>query len=498
MAETAENLGDINPANELSRTRELVTHSVFFRTHAPRLEALIRGRLSPRFQMRFDPEDIVQSAFRSFFLRPIPAADDAMLERVESDLWPLLAEIAIRKLSQQIRRHSAQRRDVATDVVNRQDVASNASSPSESASLSEVIALTQNGLDERSRTAFLLRLEGYEILEIAERLAISERTVRRSLSEAKQILQRLLSIEPEPSTSRQFATAVQELSVDLRFDDYRLHQWIGDGAVGNVYRATEKASGLTVAIKFLKKAFRFHPQAVASFRQEVRLVAELNHPGIIRIMGLGRALRSSADRPSGAALKDGDFLVLDWAPGGDLARHVAPCRPSLASIQGWMLELTDALQHAHEQGVVHCDLKPSNVLIGPRGQLWISDFGLARQYIGWTDFSISHGGTPAFIAPELVDPCWGPIGPWTDTFGLGAILYNLLTRLPLYQGKTCDAILARAINPEPISWPVVTELPVPHEWRAVVDRLLMKNVAARFPDMLAVRDAIAELRPPSQ
>ncbi|MDB5385932.1 MAG: pknB 20 [Planctomycetaceae bacterium] len=500
MAEISENLNDNIPRSQSPGIPPRWTHSVFFRTHAPRLEALIRGRLSHRFQMRFDADDIVQSAFRSFFFRqnPVPVVSDMSLSELQGDLWPLLAEIAVRKLSQQVRRHSAQRRNVAADVGGEHDVPSQGVGPDEAASLSEVIELAQNSLDEPSRQAFSMRLEGFEILEIAERLEISERTVRRCLTSAKQILQRLLQVEPVPTIGNTIDSGSNSLPTHLRFEDYRLHQWIGDGAIGNVYRATEKSTGRTVAVKFLKKAFRSHHQAVASFRHEVQIVAQLNHPGIIRIMGLGQAEHSGqrkqvSSQPSGFTAQDGNFLVMDWAPGGDLGRYTAGQRPSLSSIRRWALELADALQHAHQRGVVHCDLKPSNVLMSSAGRLLLSDFGLARQQIGWTVPGVAQGGTPAFIAPELIDPYWGPVGPWTDVFGLGAIIFNLLSGRPLFEGGSLDEILAKITGPDPISWPSSFEQTIPVNWRTLCDQLLVKQVSARYPDMTSARNAILTL-----
>ncbi len=167
------------------------THSAFFRAHAPRLEALIRGRLAPRFRSRFDADDVVQSAFRSFFLRPAPALSKLPKE---SDLWPLLAEIAVRKLAQQVRRHQARRRDVRSDRSTDESLRALGDLPDEAASLAEIIERVQHGLDIKSRTAFQLRLQGHEILEIAEQLKISERTVRRQLAGAKQLLRELLEL----------------------------------------------------------------------------------------------------------------------------------------------------------------------------------------------------------------------------------------------------------------------------------------------------------------
>ncbi len=454
------------------------THSAFFREHAPRLEALIRGRLAPRFRSRFDADDVVQSAFRSFFLRPTPAV--SALSK-ETDLWPLLAEIAVRKLAQQIRRHQAQRRDVRADRHPDEILAVPGDGPDDAASLTEIVERVQLDLDPKSREAFLLRLQGHEILEIAEHQQISERTVRRQLVLAKELLQRLLDLEPTTVDIKHATAAAHPSLTSLDFADYRLHQWIGDGASGNVYRASEKATGRTVAVKFLKKQFLFQPRWVDSFLREVQMVSRLQHPGIISIHGLGKTPNR------------GFFLVMEWAPEGDLNRYATAKRAPLTQICRWMLELTAALQHAHQHGVIHCDLKPGNVLIGAQGQLLLSDFGFARRSLNPSESRLSDGGTPAYIAPELVDPQWGEIGPATDVFGVGAILFNLLTGRPPHDGANLETVLRQAVSATPVAWPSRVECDVPDAWRVFGDRLLAKKVADRWPDMAAVHRELEEL-----
>ena len=457
------------------------THSAFFRTHAPRLEALIRGRLSPRFRSRFDADDIVQSAFRSFFLgQPSPSSPLSK----ESDLWPLLTEIAVRKLAQQIRRHQAQRRNVTADVPLEDIARSTADGPDEAAGLAEIITLVQNGLDEPSRMAFTLRLQGFEILEIAETRNISERTVRRQLTAAKERLLKLLDRDAAEALAEQVVQPTDEPSTVLRFNDYRLHQWVGDGASGNVYRATEKATGQMLAIKFLKKRFLFHPQSVATFLREIQVVSRLQHPGILAIRGLGKTPNR------------GFFLVMDWAPGGDLAWQVTAQRLELQQIRDWTEQLVAALAHAHQQEVIHCDLKPSNVLIGNQGQLQLCDFGLARQVAGRSDQTFGTGGTPAFIAPELVQPSFGEVGPWTDVFGIGAIVFNLLTGRPPHAGGTIDGILNCVVRDSPVDWPATTGDAIPPDWRAFCDGLLAKRVTDRCPNMASVQQRLAKLSSP--
>lgn len=478
MTDSGDNLNsEADLLNERVKPQDW-THSAFFREHAPRLEALIRGRLAPRFRSRFDADDVVQSAFRSFFLRPVPA--HSALSR-DTDLWPLLADIAVRKLAQQVRRHQAQRRDVRTDSLADDSLAGPGVGPDDAASLTEIIERVQLNLDAKSREAFLLRVQGYEILEIAEQLQISERTVRRQLALAKDLIRRWLDLEPTTVDIQNASFTSQTSFATLHFAEYRLHQWIGDGASGNVYRASEKATGRTVAIKFLKKQFLFQPRWVDSFLREVQMVSRLQHPGIISIHGLGKTPNR------------GFFLVMEWAPGGDLTRYALAKRLPLKQVCQWLLELSAALQHAHQHGVIHCDLKPANVLIGSDGHLLLSDFGFARRSLNTPGSRLSDGGTPAYIAPELVDSKWGVIGPATDVFGVGAILFNLLTGRPPHDGSHPESALRQAVSAAPVVWPSHAECDIPDAWRRFGDRLLAKQVSDRWPDMAAVQRELEEL-----
>lgn len=488
MPATPDNSNPADSRTEDSVSRQIGTQSAFFHTFSPRLEALIRHRLSPRFQARFDAADIVQSAFRSFFFAVNPqqfsASDD-------DKLWPLLVEIAVRKLSQQVRRHSAQRRSVNADTPMT-DPMGTLADPLAATSVSETIELMLRDLDTDAGQAFLMRLEGFEITEIADRLDLSERTVRRYLDSAKQKLTRLLTdtttsvVRATPARTihdRQATDSRPQIASsarDLQLTDYLLQKWVGDGAVGNVYRALQKSTGRIVAVKFIKKAFRFHAPAIESFEREIELVEQFDHPGILHLIGLGKTPRQ------------GDFLVMDWAAGGDLSNLAAENRPSQSTIRKWILELANALEYAYQHGVIHCDLKPSNVLIASAGQLLLCDFGLARRWRGWSQNNVTGGGTPAYIAPELIEPTFGEVGPWTDVFGLGAILFHLLTDRHVHQGATLDTLLADIVNPTPVAWPAETRIAISPEWRRCCESMLAKSVSARLPDMAAVRQAMSD------
>src|SRR5262249_43520601 len=157
-------------------------------------------------------------------------------------------------------------------------------------------------------------------------------------------------------------------------------------------------------------SMRAHDPPSERFLEEAAILGRLRHPGIVAVRGLGRL-------PDG-----GHFLVMGLVEGGDLARRLAAGPIDVADAIRWTAEAADAIEHAHQQGVIHCDLKPSNLLLGNDGRVRVTDFGLARTLTA----SRHAGGTPGFMAPEQRD-AGGEVSVRADVYGLGAVLFALLT-----------------------------------------------------------------------
>jgi serine/threonine-protein kinase len=179
-------------------------------------------------------------------------------------------------------------------------------------------------------------------------------------------------------------------------------------------------------VKLLRKPLRARRGAAARFLEEAALLAQLRHPGIVAVHGIGLL-------PDG-----GHFLVMDLVDGSDLGRQ--PC-PSVAEALRWVAEAADALHHAHQQGIIHCDVKPSNLLLRSDGRVLVSDFGLACSLSNRGAF---HGGTVGFMAPEATLPGVS-VSPRTDVYGLGAVLRALLPNRP----EEVEAICRRCLATEP-------------------------------------------------
>jgi serine/threonine protein kinase len=210
--------------------------------------------------------------------------------------------------------------------------------------------------------------------------------------------------------------------------------------------------------------------------QEAQLLQRLEHPGIVRIFGLGRT-------PN-----EGFFLAMSFLPGGDLgARVVAgPAQPDDAV--RWVSEAAVALEFAHQRSIIHCDLKPSNLLLSNDDRIVVTDFGLARTLKSELVDDDYIAGTPAFMAPEQVEPSWGPLTARTDVYGLGAILYTLLTGRPPHDGVALEVLAAIASGQRPtISADVRPEL------AEICRRCLAANPGERFPTAVSLANALSGL-----
>lgn len=229
------------------------------------------------------------------------------------------------------------------------------------------------------------------------------------LSSEIELLEREVCVE---SPALSFADVCGNLS----YRDYLLEQLIGSGGFGKVYRARDLRTNRHVAVKALRKDRQSDYDSVVCFIEEASLVSGFDHPGIVRIHGLGRF-------PAG-----GFFLVMDWIEGETLQAKIERSPLSSTEATSTIRRTASAVAYAHAHGVYHCDLKPANILLDRDGNVFVTDFGLAR--LADAQENLISGGTPAYLAPEQWDRDWGTVGPSTDLFGLGGLLLAMLTGLP--------------------------------------------------------------------
>jgi eukaryotic-like serine/threonine-protein kinase len=245
-----------------------------------------------------------------------------------------------------------------------------------------------------------------------------------------------LSAEPS-SKAETLDDLLGELDVcdaDWRIGNYQVLEEIGRGGMGVIYRARQRHSRRIVALKRILSYHADSQETLARFRREAQAAASLDHPNILPIYEV-----SECD--------DGlPFFSMKFAGGGSLLDAAPALRGEPRRSVALMAKVARAVQYAHGQGILHRDLKPGNVLLDGRGEPLVSDFGLAK----WLDTSshltrtLTIFGTPGYIAPEQVNGSAGKLGPASDVYSLGAILFDLLTGRPPFLGEHALKVIQQA------------------------------------------------------
>jgi len=221
---------------------------------------------------------------------------------------------------------------------------------------------------------------------------------------------------------------------DWRIGNYQVLEEIGRGGMGVIYRARQRHSRRIVALKRILSYHADSQETLARFRREAQAAASLDHPNILPIFEV-----SECD--------DGlPYFSMKFAGGGSLLDAAPALRGEPRRSVALMAKVARAVQYAHGQGILHRDLKPGNVLLDGRGEPLVSDFGLAK----WLDTSshltrtLTIFGTPGYIAPEQVNGSASKIGPASDIYSLGAILFDLLTGHPPFLGEHALKVIQQA------------------------------------------------------
>src|SRR5256885_1619253 len=223
---------------------------------------------------------------------------------------------------------------------------------------------------------------------------------------------------------------------DWQLGNYRILEEIGRGGMGVIYRARHAPSRRIVA---LKRVLNYHSdsrETLARFQREARAAASLDHPNILPIYDVG-------------ATDDGlPFFSMKFASGGSLLDLKETFRDSPRRAVQLIATVARAVQHAHDRGILHRDLKPGNILLDARGEPMVSDFGLAK----WLDTAseitctLTVFGTPGYIAPEQAENSAADLTPATDVYSLGAILFELLAGQPPFFGEHALAVIRQAAD----------------------------------------------------
>jgi hypothetical protein len=275
-----------------------------------------------------------------------------------------------------------------------------------------------------------------------------------------------------------------------RLGSYEILAPLGAGGMGEVYRARDTRLGREVAIKALPDGFATAADRLARFEREAQILASLNHPNIAAIHGL--------EEHDGAR-----YLVLEYVPGETLAERIE--RGALGDEESLEVakQIAEALEAAHERGVIHRDLKPANIKITPDGRVKVLDFGLAKDSSAAEDASNSPTltvnspaytrtgvilGTAAYMSPEQARG--KPVDKRADIWAFGCVFYECLTGKKAFSGETVPDTLAALIHAEP-EWRALPD-PAGPKVRELLRRCLQKDPGSRLRDIGDGRILIVE------
>ncbi|MBO0868405.1 MAG: serine/threonine protein kinase, partial [Micromonosporaceae bacterium] len=251
---------------------------------------------------------------------------------------------------------------------------------------------------------------------------------------------------------------------------YRLDERIAGGGMGDVWRGTDEVLGRTVAVKILLPALLEEPGFAERFRGEARTMATINHPGVVDVYDYG------SDATVGA------YLVMEYVEGDALSRTLSRVgRLTPGRTMALVAQAAEALQAAHDKGIVHRDVKPGNLLVRPNGTLVLTDFGIARSaVVGQLTQPGSVLGTASYISPEQASG--GTATPLSDVYALGVVAYQCLAGRRPFEGDNPVEIAMKHVRDQVPPLPTDT----PPAVRGIVERTLAKDPAGRFPSAAAL------------
>ena len=249
---------------------------------------------------------------------------------------------------------------------------------------------------------------------------------------------------------------------------YETEAVLGHGGMGVVYKAWHLGLQRPIALKMLLAGPYAGPKELERFLREAKAVAGLRHPNIVQVYDVGEV----DGRP---------YFTMEFVEGGSLAQKVDGIPQPARDAARLVATLANAVQAAHQSGIVHRDLKPANILLTSDGTPKVTDFGLARRLEDEAGLTLSGAplGTPSYMAPEQAAGRTGAIGPVTDVYALGAILYEMLTGRPPFRAETGAATLQHVLSDDPVP-PARLNPRVPRDLETICLKCLQKEPQRRY------------------
>src|SRR4030095_9038386 len=258
--------------------------------------------------------------------------------------------------------------------------------------------------------------------------------------------------------------------------DYELLEVVGRGGQGGVFRARQKSLNRTVALKVISLGQWASKAHLKRFRREAEAAASLEDPGIVPIHEVGE--------------RDGScYFSMKFVEGGQLDEVVRRTPMSIRQGAELIAKVARTVDYAHKHGILHRDIKPGNILLDPKGEPLLTDFGLARLVEAESTVTRTKEvmGTPSYMAPEQAIGNNAAVSSATDVYGLGAVLYQLLTRHPPFAGGTTYETIKLVLDTEPRQ-PRLLNPKIDRDLSTICLKSLEKDPKRRYPSALGLAE----------
>lgn len=271
-----------------------------------------------------------------------------------------------------------------------------------------------------------------------------------------------------PTVTLTGATPAPRREPPRTFGHYELVCELGRGGMGVVYQARQKNLDRTVALKMVLASHLASEQQLRRFESEGRAAASLRHANIVRLLDSGQ-------------IEGQPYLAMDYIAGQNLARRLQQGPLELDAAARLVCDVARAVDYLHKQGIVHRDVKPSNILLDEEGQPYLTDFGLAKLLAADSHLTGTGvaAGTPSYMAPEQAAGQPSDVTPLCDVYSLGAVLYELITGRPPFQAASAIDVLIQVLESEPVH-PRQLNPAIPRSLATICLKCLEKQPTARY------------------
>jgi len=290
---------------------------------------------------------------------------------------------------------------------------------------------------------------------------------------------------PDPDATKDYEPGAEPVGEDGAvepgtrlpyFGDYELIKELGRGGMGVVYKARQISLNRPVAVKLLKADILASDDELRRFQNEAEAVALLDHPHIVPIFEVGE-------------YEGRQYFTMKLVGGPSLEKKLSDYAADPKAAARLVKTAAEAVHHAHQRGILHRDLKPSNILLDERGEPYVTDFGLAKRVEGDSEMTVSGAilGTPPYMAPEQASGRRGAVTTATDVYGLGAILYALLTGRAPFRGESVAEILEQVRDRVP-EHPSKVSQRTPRDLEIICLKCLDKDPRRRYASAVALAE----------